>query len=302
MNDTDNNESYVDERIESEKTENIEISLNKGNELQGTNTVLMGASGVGKTHSIGTLVDTGIEVFYLSLENGLESLKGYYADKGKTIPSNLHWHRIKAKSASFDSLKDMAKKINTLDLKSLSNLSDPKRKNYDQMLSIYSALNDFTDDRTGISYGDVSTWGTDRALVIDGLSGINNAAMSLVVGAKPMKSIADWGIAQNQVYGLLSMLVDDCPCHFVLIAHITREVDEVLGGVKLMMSTLGKALAPTLPALFSDVILCTRDGTNWYWDTTNSQADVKTRNLPLSGKNRPDFKQIIDKWKARSIA
>lgn len=286
----------------SEDEREVEVISSNSDELQGFNTVLMGAAGTGKTHSIGTLVDTGLEVFFLSLENGLESLKGYYADKNKPIPDNLHWHRVKAKSASFNELKDMAGKINTLDLKSLSNLTDPKRKKYNHWLNILSALNEFIDDRTGINYGDVSTWGTDRVLVIDGLTGINNAAMSLVVGSKPMKSIADWGIAQNQVYGLLSMLADDCSCHFVLISHIEREVDEVLGGVKLTMSTLGKALVPKLSTLFSDIILCTREGTNWYWDNLNSQADVKARNLSLSGKNKPDFKQIVDKWKLRNEA
>lgn len=294
------NEVIVTEISEDERE--VEVISSNSDELQGFNTVLMGAAGTGKTHSIGTLVDTGLEVFFLSLENGLESLKGYYADKNKPIPDNLHWHRVKAKSASFNELKDMASKINTLDLKSLSNLTDPKRKKYNHWLNILSALNEFIDDRTGTNYGDVATWSTDRVLVIDGLTGINNAAMSLVVGSKPMKSIADWGIAQNQVYGLLSMLADDCPCHFVLISHIEREVDEVLGGVKLTMSTLGKALVPKLSTLFSDIILCTRDGTNWYWDNLNSQADVKARNLPLSGKNKPDFKQIVDKWKLRNEA
>ena len=50
--------------------------------LPGVNVMLMGPAGTGKTHSIGTLADAGLEVFYLGLESGLESLYGYYTDKG----------------------------------------------------------------------------------------------------------------------------------------------------------------------------------------------------------------------------
>ena len=64
--------------------------------LPGFNVMLMGPAGSGKTHSIGTLVDAGIEVFYLALEPGLESLLGYWTDNDKPIPPNLHWHTLKA--------------------------------------------------------------------------------------------------------------------------------------------------------------------------------------------------------------
>ena len=46
--------------------------------LPGVNVLLMGPSGTGKTYSIGTLVDMGVEVFYLALESGMESLLGYW--------------------------------------------------------------------------------------------------------------------------------------------------------------------------------------------------------------------------------
>lgn len=270
--------------------------------LEGVNVVLMGPSGSGKTYSIGTLVDSGIEVFYLALENGLESLLGYYADNNKEIPSNLHWHRIEPKKAGFQALIDSATKINIMDQKTLASSSDTRRKEYDSFLKIVSSLSNFIDDRTGISYGSVDSWGTDRVIVVDGLTGINNAAMNLVVGGKPMKSQSDWQIAQSQVETLLTKLCDDCNCHFVLLAHIEREHDEIMGGIKLTMSTLGKALLAKLPRLFSDIILTTRDGLNFYWDTIDNKADVKTRNLPMSSKNPPDFKAILKKWNSRNDA
>lgn len=278
----------------------VEASSNVSSVLEGFNVVLMGASGTGKTHSIGTLVDSGIEVFYLALENGLETLLGYYTDRNLPIPENLHWHRVESKKAGFGAMLANANKVLTMDQKTLAGSSDVYKKEYDQWIKIIKCLQNFHDDRTGKDYGAVDGWGTDKALVIDGLTGISKAAMHLVIGGKAMRSQSDWGLAQGQVEVLLTMLTEDCPCHFILIAHIDREIDEVLGGVKFMMSSLGKALYPKLPIMFSDIILTVREGKSWYWDTLNSQADIKTRNLPMVSKGNADFKQIVDKWKSRN--
>jgi hypothetical protein len=276
-----------------------DTAANQGIDLPGVNVVLMGPAGTGKTHIIGTLVDAGVEVFYLALEPGLESLSGYYRDKNKEIPDNLHWHTLKGPKASFSEMIGNAEKINTLSLESLAKMADPNRGKHNQFISLLQALNDFPCDRTGQKYGPVNEWTPKRALVIDGLTGLGRAAMALVVGGKPVKSQSDWGIAQDQVEKLLRMLCDNCDCHFVLIAHTERETDAVLGGVKLMVSTLGAKLAPKIPSMFSDVILTVRSGTKFVWDTGNTQADLKTRNLPIKSDIEPGFGQIIKKWVQR---
>ena len=270
--------------------------------VAGTNVMLMGPAGTGKTHSIGTLVEAGLEVFYLALEPGLESLVGYFSDRGKPVPDNLHWHTLKAPTASFSDLIASATNINTLSLDSLSKMADPNRGKHNQFISLLQCLNNFHDDRTGQDFGPVDKWGVDKVLVVDSLTGLGLAAMRLVVGGKPVKNMADWGIAQDQVEKILRMLCDSCPCHFVLLSHVERETDQVLGGIKLMASTLGKALAPKIPAMFSDVILTVRTGDKWSWDTANVMADLKTRNLPIKADIPPTFAQIITKWKARTAA
>jgi len=267
--------------------------------LPGVNVLLIGPAGTGKTFSIGTLVDSGMEVFYLAMESGLESLLGYWTDAGKPIPANLHWHFLEPSTAGFAELSDAALKVNTMSLKALADMQDINRSKYNQLIKLYTVLNDFEDQRTGEKFGPVDKWDTTRVLVIDGLSGVNKAAMDAVVGGKPMKSMADWGLAQTQIENLLRKLCDGCKCHFVLIAHVEREVDQILGGVKLMVSTLGKALAPKIPAMFSDVILNKREGTKFTWSTADSTADTKTRNLPLSEGITPSFAPIIAKWKTR---
>jgi len=271
----------------------------KKSTLPGTNVLLMGPAGTGKTYSIGTLADAGVEVFYLGLEPGLESLLAYWTDKGKEVPPNVHWHNLEAPKASFAEFIDSATKINTMQLDTLAKMQDPNRSKHNQFIKILEVLNDFSDNRTGSKFGCVDTWGTNRALVVDGMAGLARAAMSLVVGGKPVRSQSDWGISMDQVEKIVRLWTDHCRCHFVLLAHVEREQDAILGGIKLMVSTLGKALAPKLPPMFSDVILTERSGSNFSWNTGSAMADVKSRNLPIAEKLPADFGAIIKKWQSR---
>lgn len=268
--------------------------------VTGFNELIMGPTGTGKTRSLGTLVDTGLEVFTIFLESGQETLYGYWTDRGLPVPANLHVHTLTTSTASFGELIDSATKMNTLSMEVLAKMTDPKRSKYDAYLNILRALNDYTDHRTGETFGAVDTWGTDRVIAIDGLTGINRAAMQLVVGGKATRSQAEWGQAQFYVEELLQKLTNGCRCHFVLIAHIEREVDAIMGGSKITMSTLGKALAPRIPQMFSDVILCKREGEKWFWSTADAQADLKMRNLPLSTNLPPDFGPVVSKWRSRA--
>jgi hypothetical protein len=270
-------------------------------ELNGLNILLMGPAGTGKTHSLATAVESApeCEFFYLGLEPGLETLQGYWKDKGKPVPDNLHWHQLAAAKASFKDLLDGAKRINTMSLETLAKTADPNRSKHNRFISMLEALNDFPDDRTGQKFGCVDEWGPNRCLMVDGMAGLAQMSMSLVVGGKPVKNISDWGIAQDQIEKIVRMWTDACKCHFMLIAHVEREKDEILGGIKLMVSTLGAKLAPKLPPMFSDVILTVREGAKFSWDTGNGQADVKTRNLPIQAGLNPDFAPIFKKWQGR---
>jgi len=271
---------------------------NEQSALPGCNVMLMGPSGTGKTHAIGTLVDQGIETFFFAFEAGADSLRGYYTDNNKLVPSNLHFITVKAQTASWGEMADMAGSVNRLAYDSLKKMKDPNKSKYTQFETFLRTFNEVTDDN-GNKFGCIDEWGPDRAVVIDGLTGLSDAAMAAVIGGKVDRDQKDWGLAQGLLYNFITKICDNSQHHFIMIAHVEREVDQILGGVKLMVSTLGKALPPKLPAKFSDVILTVRNGTKWNWDTASAIADVKTRNLPIKADNQPDFGLIIDKWKSR---
>lgn len=258
--------------------------------LPGVNVMLMGPSGAGKTTAIRSLIAKGIKPYCIFTEPGFEVL-------GDLPPDKLGWHYIPPAGQSWTAMVEGAKNINTLSLESLAKLTDPSRKEYNQFVDLLSSLNNFRDDRTGQQLGDVCKWGTGRAIVVDGLSGVNIMAMNLIVGSKPVRSIADWGISMNLIANLMQKLCTDTRAHFVLISHIERETDEVLGGSKVMAATLGRKLAPVLPRFFSDVILAEKNAAKFTWSTTAVGADLKARNLPLAENQPPDFGPIIESWK-----
>jgi hypothetical protein len=283
---------------------NTQIQAAVSNELSalpGVNVLLEGPTGTGKTHAVGTLVDYSpqLEVYFLALESGMESLIGYFTDRGKPIPPNLHWHRLGQPEGGFAALAKGAEEIGSVTQESLHKKQDFERHKKNNYFKFLTILSNFTDQRTGQTFGPVDSWGPNRAIVIDGLTGMGNLAMSMVVGNKPVRSQADWGIAQDQVEKPLRILADGCPCHFILISHVEREVDQVMGGIKVTVSSLGRALPPKIPPMFSDVILSVRTGTVWTWSTANALCDLKTRNLPVAENIVPDFKQILDKWTSR---
>ena len=258
--------------------------------LPGINVFLIGETGTGKTYSIKTLINAGITPFCVFTEPGFEVLGDIPQDK-------LHWHYIQPADVDWATMIESARKINTLSYESLTKLTDISKGKYDQFIDLLSCLNNFKCDRDGKVYGDVCKWGTDRALVVDGLTGISDMAMNLVVGSKPVKHQGDWGVAMDNLERLIKKLCNDTDCHFILIGHTERETDEVMGGSKIMASTLGKKLAPKLPRNFSDVIMASREGSRFSWSTAAIGAALKARNLPIADGLPPNFAPLIENWK-----
>lgn len=261
--------------------------------IGGTSTFMIGPTGVGKTYAIRTLVEAGITPFVISTEPGIESTLGDVPDP------QIHWHYIPPTKASWDSMISQAQRINTMTMKALAGMPAGNRQEHAQWLEVLRQCNDFTCQRCGESFGSVDTWGTDRALVVDSMSGLAVMAMSLVIGDKPMKAVGDWGIAMSRIEEFITRLCTSLRCWLVVTAHPERETDEITGAIKIMASTLGNKLAPKLPRFFDDVIFADRSGKEFFWSTTTMNADLKARNLPLEDKLPPSFVQIVEEWKTK---
>lgn len=261
--------------------------------LAGVKVMLLGDAGTGKTYSLKTLADAGIEVCILATENGWDVVLG------STDDSRFRVVKVKPTYGNLTQLMEGAQAVAGLTNEQLLKKIDMTRMANSPYMAILSKLMKFVDDRTGEDLGNVGTWGTDRALVIDSFSGLCNAIISNTIGTKPTMSQGEYQIAQIAAKNLIMQACNDFRCHFVLICHAEREIDPIGGGIKVMAQGIGQKLSPQLPKDFSDVIMTKRQNTKFFWDTADSQAMLKTRNLAIAPELPPDFRPIIASWQKR---
>jgi len=270
--------------------------------LQTPSVILEGPPGGGKTFSIPTLTLAGVRTFVIGTEPGfvdslLDSVRHYNA------PIDLlHWASVTPTAPGWSALEDMVKKISLSGYDDLTKIKSGigKEETRKPAMRLLECLKDFPDERTGKSYGDFTTWDDSCALVLDGLSGLSIMAWALTIGYKPAAHQGEWGVAMNFMEQLLLKITGDRQCYFVLTAHIEKEIDELTGGSKLMVSTLGRKLAPKIPRFFSEVVLARRTKDfGFTWSTTSNDADLKNRALPVSDSLKPDFRQIVEAHRKR---
>lgn len=260
--------------------------------ILGTNVLLMGPTKTGKTTALKSLRKVeGLEIFALFTEPRYDVLEKEFLD-------SIHWRYIPPGNTDWKVLLNTAQQVNLLSNEALQKIQGVEQQRLNQFLQIISQCNNFI-DQNGKEWGDIAKWGTNRVFITDGLTGINKMSRFNAVGMKPILSQPDWGVAMNTVQMWVDTVCTSTRCHFILLAHVDMEIDEVLGGRKVMVSTLGRKLAPLLPVNFSDVILSVKEGTNFYWDTASIAADVGSANLPLKAKQDPDFAPIFKRWRER---
>jgi hypothetical protein len=263
-------------------------------------TLLIGPGGTGKTTSIVTLLAEGIKVRLLATEPTAPNRILEEARKRNISTEHFHWRFVSPSPPKWQSLIDSANAVNVMSLKDIADLKGGfAKQDGKQWVTMLNSFANFESDRDGTVFGDVTTWGPDCALVVDGLTGVSTMSRNLTVGLKPNPAPGEWGVMQSNIQNLLLKLTSDCRCFFVLIGHVERETNELTGMSNITVSTLGAKLAPKLPPLFTNVVYAKRVGTNFLWSTADTGVDTKSGDLPLSDILPPSFEPIIKSFKAR---
>lgn len=268
-------------------------------------TCLMGEPGSGKTFSLLTFLKrpqiTGL--FVLGTEPGFVDTLLDAAEKLKVDTGKLHWHYVPTSSEGFTNIKNMAQAVGARDFKEITQMKSggAEKKETQQFFDMIKQVEEFTDDRTGESFGNIYNWGPDKVFVIDSLSGINETARLQTVGYKPTMDMGEWGIAMNLQAMFINKMKSDLKCFFVLTAHLEREENETTGVRYTTISALGKKNAPRILKDFGEIVLAKRGKTvsDFRWSTTETGFALKNRGLPMSDSLLPDFSQLVDAYNRR---
>lgn len=261
----------------------------------GFKTILMGQPGAGKTTAIATLLKMGFKVYVAFTEPGVGALnKGLKVHKvSDEDRARLFFNYVAPGVESFSVLKKGATAVNQA--VEFGKMESGSRKDYNQLIQLMNLFENFK-DQNGVEHGAVSDFGADSVLVLDGLSGISKMAMDLVVGAKPAKTLQDWGVAIDQ----LDKFQNQCAnliCNFVLLAHLSREQEEISGKIIVTLSTLGRQLGPKMPFLYNDFIYAKQSAEGkWYWSTVDKNCQLKATYLEHSENLPADFMPLVMGW------
>lgn len=268
--------------------------LNLAPDALGFNTLLLGAPGSGKTSSIVTLAQAGLEVFVAFTEQGIGNLKKAMTLHNLTEEERglIHYAYIKPGRGSFKKLAKGATEVNRA--AEFGRMVAGNRKDHSQFIDLLDLCSDFV-DQNGESFGAVDEWGAERILVVDGMSGLNDMCMSLVVGDKPVKTLQDWGVAIDQ----LDKFVKQCCnllCCFGLLSHMEQEKDEVTGRMIVTASALGRKLGASIGRHFQDVILTSKGKGKYQWATDDSRIELKHSYLNESASLPATFEPLVAAW------
>lgn len=260
----------------------------------GFNTLILSAPGGGKTTSLVTAAKAGLDVFVAFTEQGVANLKKAM-DVHKLDDESrarIHWAYISPARGSFAKLLKGATEVNRAT--EFGKMVAGNRRDHSQFMDLLRVCSNFI-DQGGFEFGAVDDFPATSVFAIDGMSGLNDMCMSLVIGDKPVKTLQDWGVAIDQ----LDKFVKQCAnmtCCFILLSHMEQEKDEATGRFVVTTSTLGRKLGQTIGRHFQDIIFASTAKGKYNWATEDSRIELKHSFLQRSSSLPPTFEPLVEAW------
>jgi len=254
-----------------------------------------GRTATGKTASIATLLLAGQKVRFLSADNN--AMAG--------IQAGMAIHKVDAATADIayciperpdiepEAILGMIDNILTKELDTIIKAKDKNRKLLTGFRSIYEGAITFKDTLSGTDYGSVLQWGADTTLVVDSLTVVCDEIRNTCCGNKP-PTLPEWGQMQGLLKNFIAHLTSTLHCNVVLLAHPTKETDEVTGATTIYPLNLGKALSEQFASNFSDVLYSQFDGKKYFWATKHRTAVCSGRNIPIASELAQDYRQFFN--------
>ena len=301
----------VEERSRSQSRIAIAVDI-LGKASMKANILLEGDIATGKTTSLRTLLPTyidergtkhkgaGLDTYIISLDPGLQASLGpnlcSVKDDGRDDDNSkgAHWHYLRPPLLSPDvSMKWAIAANEAPTLERLKNVPDPTKRNYTQFLSLYRLLHNFQCQGCNANFGSVYQMDERHAFVLDGLTGIGEAAQRNYVGSRPPVEWLEYRWIQNGIYNLINEFWKCTSCSAIVIAHLERENDPDQGVSYVTMRAIGQKLAKLLEMIPDDIIVTHQREGKFTWDTSERGMHLKSRHLPSTNNLPPDFTQIF---------
>lgn len=210
-----------------------------------TKALVIGDSGTGKTGALASLAAVGYRIRILDMDNKVANGILPQAIK-RTCPDKIS-------NVDYESLRDNLK-------------ASPAGPVFDGLPTAFTKALGLMD-----KWSDGSApkeWGPQTIFVLDSLTFFADAAFNWAKAMSPgVKDPRQWyGTAQNAVEHTLATLTsDNFNTNVLVLAHVSW-VDRPDGTMKGYPASVGKALGPTIPAYFDNMVLC---------QTTGSGASAK---------------------------
>lgn len=196
----------------------------------------IGDSGTGKTGSLVSLVKAGYKLRILDTDNGFDILRAYIKKECPDLIANVDVESVR------DEFKATTKGVEVA-----------KPQAYVDAAKLMTEWSDGTKP---------GNWGADTFFVLDSMTGLGKAAYAWARGLNPnAKEPRTWyGTAQDNLENIIALLTSRAfECNVIVISHVVY-VEQQDGTHKGWASTIGKALGPTIPKYFNNLILAERVG------------------------------------------